>query len=175
MLKKDNIKDILAAVKADWQDVSESDIAFLVLCDTFDDKRTAHRLAYGRECRDVEAFCQKEGMRRLQEALRPFGIGADLRDTVSREQNKAELMQLLGKIKQAVHNGELEIRDALKMEADIRVKLNDKFDMDEGDRGRRIIVVPQKHDIICPHTHRECTYMPTKEACMKHYKLKEGK
>ena len=62
-------------------------------------------------------------------------------------------------------------KDAIKIEADIRVKLNDKFNIEEEEGQKRIIVVPQKHDIICKFTNRECSAMPSKEACMKYYNL----
>jgi len=93
---------------------------------------------------------------------------------VTREQNKNELLSLIKKAQKAAEDGLLDIKDALTMEKDIRVKLQDKFDMEQSEDERRILIVPQKHDIVCPHTHFECTYMPTKEACMKYYDLKEA-
>lgn len=97
----------------------------------------------------------------------------DLSGDITREQNKAGLLSLIDKAMEAAKNGEIDLKDALSMEKDIRVKLQDKFDMEKSEDERRIIVVPQKHDIVCPHSHRECTYMPTKEACMEFYNLKE--
>jgi len=93
---------------------------------------------------------------------------------ITREQNKTELLSLIERARRASENGDIDVKDALTMEKDIRVKLQDKFDMEKSEDERRIIVVPQKHDVVCPHTHRECTYMPTKEACMEHYNLKEA-
>ena len=60
---------------------------------------------------------------------------------------------------------------ASKVVLDARVKLNDKFNIEEEEGQKRIIVVPQKHDIICKWTSRECSAMPSKEACMKYYNL----
>lgn len=174
MLKDENIKDILKTARSSWSAASEKDIAFCVLCDTIEDKRVAYRLAYNTTSKDADTHFESENMKQLREALKPFGVGAVDEGVITREQNKTDLMQLLAKIKRAVNNGELEMRDALKMEADIRVKLNDKFDMDESDKKQHIIIVPQKHDYICPHTNRECSKMPSKDACMKYYNLKEA-
>ena len=60
---------------------------------------------------------------------------------------------------------------ASKVVLDARVKLNDKFNIEEAEGQKRIIIVPQKHDIICKWTQRGCSSMPSKEACMKYYKL----
>lgn len=173
MIKSDNIKDILETVRGTWPAASEKDIAFCILCDTIEDRSVAARLAYGLASKTAESRYDSENMKVLRDALRPFGVGALDEGAITREQNKTDLMQLLAKIKRAQSNGELEMRDALKMEADIRVKLNDKFDMDESDKKQHIIIVPQKHDYICPHTNRECSKMPSKEACIKFYNLKE--
>ena len=58
-----------------------------------------------------------------------------------------------------------------KTEADLRVKLNDKFGASEKTAEQYIIVQP-KFTNICPHTRREC-YEMTKEWAMEHYNLIE--
>ena len=113
-------------------------------------------------------------LQKLLGVLEPFGIGSVNEELITREQNKTELIRLLKEIKTLAESKKIDAKDAVKMEADIRVKLNDKFEMEESLSQKRIIIVPQKHDIICPHTNRECTSMPTKEACMKYYGLKDG-
>lgn len=174
MIRKDDIKNILSSVKSDYKGVTQKDIAFCVLCDVFADKGTAYQMIYGEVSADAEAFYSSAKIKKLLTFLQSFGIGAFNDSSLSKEQNKAELLALLSKIQVAVKKGDIETKDALKMEADIRVKLNDKFDMEESQGQRRIIVVPQKHDLICPHTNRECSQMPTKEACIKYYKIKEA-
>ena len=173
MMKNDDIKAILSSVSADWEEVSEHDIAFAVLCDTFEDKNLAYTLAYGGKCRDVELFYGNKKMERLMAVLRPFGVGRlSLADAMTSEENKQGLIDMLSKISEGVANGEISKRDALKIEADIRVKLQDKFDVETNEQQHRIIIVPQKKDMVCPHTHKECTQWPSKEDCIKHYKIK---
>jgi len=174
MIKHDDIKDILESVRKDWPSATEKDIAFAVLCDTYSDKGMAYKLAYGRAIANAAAFYKKPQVQKLLEILQPFGVGAVSEDIVTREQNKAELIRLLKSIKDLADDKKIDMKDAVKMEADIRVKLNDKFEMEESRKQKRIIIVPQKHDIICPHTNRECTYMPDKETCMKYYHLCEA-
>ena len=96
-------------------------------------------------------------------------------DDITFEENKQGLIKLLNQITKAKADGIMDTKDAFKLETDIRVKLNDKFDTAESTENKHIIVVPSKHDIICPHTNYECTFMPTKEACMKYYNIKDNK
>lgn len=58
-----------------------------------------------------------------------------------------------------------------KTEADLRVKLNDKFGAAEK-TAEQYIIVQKKFDFICPHTHREC-YQMTKEDAMSKWNLIE--
>lgn len=59
----------------------------------------------------------------------------------------------------------------IKTEADIRVKLNDKFGAAEKSN-EQYIIVQKKFDFICPHTRREC-YQMTKDDAMKKWHLIE--
>lgn len=174
MIKNTDIKDILKAVAPKWKKATNKDIAFAVLCDSLDDKQLAYSLIYGKSTKKTagkEHYASTE-MKELLKVLKPFGIGGDVAN-VTRDENKAELIRMLDKIKVLVSEKKLDEKDALKMETDIRVKLNDKFDMGNSDEQRRIIIVPQKHDYICPATHKECSKMPSKEACIEYYHLKE--
>jgi hypothetical protein len=171
MLKKRDIKEIIESVNAKGLSVDEKDVVFLILCDKIE-AGAAYVFAHGKETKDMPRYRGSKSIVALSEALLPFGVGSP-DEGITKAENKAELIKLLDKLKKAEENKEIEAKDALKIETDIRVKLNDKFEMEEEEGRKRIIVVPQKHDLICPHTHKECTYMPTKEACMKHYNLKE--
>lgn len=93
--------------------------------------------------------------------------------TITREENRQGFIELLAKIDEGLAQGRISFKDAMALEKDIRARLNDKFDMQKSDKERRIIVVPQKHLFICPHTNRECSNMPPKEVCMKYYNLVE--
>ena len=169
MLKKENIKTILGTVRQDWERCSEKDIAFAILCDTLEDKPLAYRLAYRKSDKNASDFYNTPRFKKLLGVLEPFGIGSVNNTSITKEENKNELLKMLDKIQIALDDGDLEPKDALKMQTDIRVKLNDKFEMEESQSQKRIIVVPSKHDIVCPHTNRECTFWPTRKACVRHF------
>lgn len=171
MLKKENIKMVLETVRADWEKADEKDVAFAILCDAFEDKTLAYRIAYRKTDKEADKFYQTPRFKKLLEVLEPFGIGNVNNNAITREENKNELLKMLDKIQEAVALHEIETKDALKMQTDIRVKLNDKFEMEESQKQKRIIVVPSKHDIVCPMTRRECNFWPTRKACVKHFGL----
>lgn len=171
MLKKENIKMVLETVRADWEKADEKDVAFAILCDAFEDKTLAYRIAYRKTDKEADKFYQTPRFKKLLEVLEPFGIGNVNNNAITREENKNELLKMLDKIQEAVSRHEIETKDALKMQTDIRVKLNDKFEMEESQKQKRIIVVPSKHDIVCPMTRRECNFWPTRKACVKHFGL----
>ena len=171
MIKKEDIKVVLDTVRTDWQSVSEKDIAFAILCDVLEDKTLAYRLAYRKSEKEAESFYNTPRFKKLLNVLEPFGVGIVDTNAITKEENKGELLKMLDRIDNLLNTGDLEPKDAIKMQTDIRVKLNDKFEMEESQKQKRIIVVPSKHDIVCPMTHRECNYWPTKKACCTHFGL----
>ena len=164
MISYNDIKDIINSLKTEGIEARVRDVAYLVMCDSFVDKGLAAKVAYQEEDKPSNKVLSM-----LAEKLKPFGIGAVT--TISKDENREELLKLLQWVQDAERDGTIDPKDAIKIEADIRVKLNDKFNIEEEEGQRRIIVVPQKHDIICKHTNRECSAMPSKEACMKYYNL----
>lgn len=164
MISYNDIKDIINSLKTEGIEARVRDVAYLVMCDSFVDKGLAAKVAYQEDEKPSNKVLST-----LSEKLKPFGIGAVT--TISKDENREELLKLLQRVQDAEREGTIDPKDAIKIEADIRVKLNDKFNIEEEEGQRRIIVVPQKHDIICKHTNRECSAMPSKEACMKYYNL----
>lgn len=91
---------------------------------------------------------------------------------ISKEENKAEIIALIDEIKAAERNGEIDKKDSLKMQADLRNKLDNKLESVSGD-ATQFIIVNQKFNSICEYCGREIS-VPTKEDLMKKYNLIEG-
>lgn len=91
---------------------------------------------------------------------------------ISFEQNKAELLRLLEDIERGKAAGTISEKDAIKLETEIRVKLNDKFNVTETEQEQCIIVQP-KCNHICEITRREC-WLQTKEYAMEKWNLIEN-
>lgn len=176
MLSNENINDIIKAARGTSDTANERDLAFLVLCDMYADKDAAFKVVYPERGGVTAAeYMTTDRIKAVLTAARPFGVGVEKGSSVSREENQEQLVRMLARIESAMDDGDIEPAQGLKMMADIRVKLQDKFDMDQSDDSQKhIIVVPQKHDYICPHTNRECSKMPSKDACMAYYGLSDG-
>jgi hypothetical protein len=93
-------------------------------------------------------------------------------EEITFEQNKAEIISLIKQTQDALANKEIEVKDALKIEADLRVKLNDKFSVSDTNQ-EQLVIVNCKYNAVC-----ECgreIYIPTKEDLIKEYNLIENK
>ena len=183
MITNANIEEIIKKVKDELnQQVTLRDVMFILNQGMFEDRKTAYKASFGEVTSDddLDVYIYSERIQKLIDLLKPFmggnlEDGAISEDDITFEENKQGLIKLLNQITKAKADGIMDTKDAFKLETDIRVKLNDKFDTAESTENKHIIVVPSKHDIICPHTNYECTFMPTKEACMKYYNIKDNK
>ena len=110
---------ILESVRIDWDKCDEKDIAFAILCDALEDKTLAYRLAYRKSEKDAAKFYETPRFKKLLDVLEPFGIGNVNNNAITKEENKNELLKMLDKIDQALSDGNLEPKDALKMQTDI--------------------------------------------------------
>lgn len=88
---------------------------------------------------------------------------------ISFEENRDALIAMLSDIEAMMNADQIEKKDAMKMMTDIRIKLNDKFNMKEQQVEQRIIVQP-KFSHICNHTHKEC-WLQTREFAIEHWHL----
>lgn len=66
----------------------------------------------------------------------------------------------------------IEPKDGMKMMTDIRLKLNDKFNIKEAQVEQRIIVQP-KFNHICETTRKECWLMTEDWAKRKYHLIKD--
>lgn len=175
MLGEKDISFILDNLRTEYSNADEREITFVALCSLYKDKKKAFRIAYGRDYnKDIRALCNSARIKKTREMLKQFGIGGVTTESVSKEQNKEALIKMIPQITAAMNDGAIDTDKGLKMIADIRVKLNDKFEMEEGAEKKRLIIVPAKHDIICRYTQRECSRMPSREACKEYYHLVDG-
>lgn len=172
MLNNEDITLILTSVKGEFSKATEKDVIFAILYSVLEDKDKAYKYAYHTKGDGKERY-ESAYFKPVITALEPFGIGGTNDKGITKEENKGEFVKLLDSVNQMLMDGKIEAKDAAKLEIDIRTKLNDKFNIEESLKQKRIIVVPQKHDIVCKYTQRECSYWPSKEACKEHYGLKD--
>lgn len=186
MLKVATIKQIIKDAKASgYEDAKEADVIFLILCDQLAYKELAYKYAYATDdTKQAEAHFASDEMRAVKDAMLANGyeddsdkdIKDDINNGLTKERNTQEYIRLIDRTEDAMRRKRITERDGLKLIGEYRKQLNDKFvGMEEENKEQRIVIVPQKHDYICPHTNRECYQWPSKEACMRKYNLIEQK
>jgi len=189
MITIEDIENIVSDLRGQTYKASKGDITFALLSGIVGNE-VASYLAFNTPVSNLPKYIKGTKLKCVRKALIGFGLLGDKpaastttqnekeipqgKREITKEENREALMAELDEISRLQRNGDLDAKDAVMARARIRFELNKNFEMDKSEDERRILIVPQKHDIVCPHTHFECTYMPTKEACMEHYNLKEA-
>jgi hypothetical protein len=173
-MDNEQIKKTIEHFKDEGYTIRVRDIAYILLSKMFVDGKTAYQCLFGAE--GYEDYEDDEMREKLEQYLSDEGLIRSIStddDTgeITFEENKKEMERLLAKTQQAMDDGLVDPKDALKIMADIRVKLNDKFKV-ESKKQDRMIVVERKFDYICPKYHVEC-YQLDKDFAMKKWNLIE--
>lgn len=166
-MNKEKISEIILICRENGYEVRVRDIAFILLCTHFDDENVAYGSLFGEaDALTVEAYSNSRHIVFLRNYLKENFFGSD---NITFEENKAYMLKLKKDTEYAMAHNEIEKKDALKILADISVKLNDKFGAKE-DIKDQIVVVNCKYNSICEGCGREI-YIPTKDELIKKYNL----
>lgn len=174
-MDNEQIKKTIEHFKDEGDTIRVRDIAYTLLSKMFVDNKTAYQCLFGSD--GYEEYAD-DGMRgKLEQYLSDAGYirsvsGDDGTGTITFEENRREMELLLKKTQQSMDGGLLDPKDGLKIMADIRVKLNDKFKV-ESKQQDRMIVVERKFNFVCPATRKEC-YQLDKEYAMEKWNLIEN-
>ena len=182
MITKEDIKKITDKCKEKGCDVKVKDIAFILLLDQFSDPSIPYRVLFESNVteKEVDDYLKSKNHTILKDCIAEENINIKLSayktnseptQDITFEQNKEALIKMLDKINEAVKNGELDTKDAIKAEKDIRVALNDKFGTFE-ETNKQFIFVEAKFNHICEWTRKEC-FLQTKEYAKKQWNLYE--
>lgn len=174
-MDNEQIKGTIEHFKESGDTIRVRDIAYTLLSKMFADSKTAYQCLFGSE--GYDEYADDEMRSKLEQYLSDAGYirsvsTDDDSGEITFEENKKEMERLLAKTQIAMEAGVIEAKDALKIMADIRVKLNDKFKV-ESKKQDRMIVVERKFDFVCPTTRREC-YQLDKDFAMKKWNLIEN-
>lgn len=175
-MDKEQIQSTIEDFRTKGKNIRVRDIAYTLLSKMFSDNNIAYQCLFGSD--GYEAYIADDMRAELEAYMTDMGyirnMSADS-DTggISFEENRREMEQLLRQTQKALDDGVIEAKDGLRIMADIRVKLNDKFKV-ESKQLDRMIVVEKKFDFVCPHTRHEC-YQLDKEEAMRRWNLVENK
>ena len=179
MITKEQIHDCVAFCEKQGYFIEESDIAYLLINREFKDRYKAYELTKSRGMPDeyVDNYDGSEKMACLRKYMNEHWakrkesvINTEtIEGAITFEENRDALINYLGEIQKLMNEKKIEPKDGMKMMTDIRLKLNDKFNIKEAQVEQPIIVQP-KFNYVCQYTHKECWLM-TEEWAKKQYHL----
>lgn len=161
----DDINKIIADCKGIGYNVRMSDIAYAMLAKNFKDITIPYTIFYGKGTSeaDIKKLDRSKNMKFLKKYIQTNFEDKDKNiKAVSNEsgndltfgENKEQLIKNLETIKKMKESGELDAKDFIKLDIEIRTKLIDKFKIEDNQNEQRIIVY-SKYDAICPYCHHE--------------------
>lgn len=194
------IQNIVDEAAKRGHDVTIRNIAYALMRVKFEDKLTAYMVIKGgapEKDSDVDAYDSMDGVQylvryftqdlapRVDESKKDSDIvkaiaemgkgGTDVEDPISFEENYAGAVEQLKRIEDLRNRCPVDdiktLKDLEKAESDLRVRLVDKFNVQEKEQ-KKWLVVPKVYDYVCPHTGHEC-YQIGKEEAMEKWNLIE--
>lgn len=196
-MKKSFIQKLVSEAQKRGYEVSIRNIAYALMRVKFDDKLTAYTVIMGHgpdKDSDVDTYDEMESIQFLirwfQKDLAPnmeeskstqdiikaiagCTPGGTDDDLISFEENYAGAVAQLKRIEalreQCPKEDIKTLKDLEKTESDIRVRLVDKFNVQEKEQ-KKWLIVPKVFDYICPWTRHEC-YQINKEDAMQKWHL----
>jgi hypothetical protein len=191
-MKQIKIENIIDDAKKYGHEATIRDVAYSLLRSVLDNDLMCYSVVFGtpQKDNDIECYERMEKVKFLikhfskllepEQVQRPEDILASLDknqkkdnaesvEDITFEENKAAMIELIQRTEDALAEGRIDTDKGLKIVADLRVKLNDKFKVDDKSTEQYIIVQP-KFNTICQHTRKEC-WLQTEEYAMKHWHL----
>lgn len=181
MITVKDIEKIIKDAKVMKLEASVRDISYVILFFEYCNATIAYKSIFNKDAGDkeIQKYDKSKVVNFLKSYIasnfsnkeeKPINTETILTD-ISFEENKAALISLLQEVQQAMIDGKIDYKDGIKMQTDIRTKLNDKFEVEKKE-GQQYVIVETKYNNICEHCHHEL-YIPTKEDLMKQYNLIE--
>jgi hypothetical protein len=159
------------------------DIAYVFLSRVFSDPALVYKLIFGDEDRDgyahsftitfLTSYINSNYPKTKSSAPTQEIKKVSSKRDITFDENKAYMLYLKDEVEKSMEAGDIEKKDALKLLAELSVKLNDKFNVSDNNK-EQLVVVNTKYDDICPYCSHEVTRnVISKEEAMKMYGLIE--
>ncbi len=172
MITNEQIRQAIEDCNEKGYPVRVRDISYILLCDKIEDRSAVYKMVFGMDedfnIDKAEDFDKSDSIINLRKyILSNFYNDLD----ISFEENKREMVRLIETAKLAMDEGWMKAGESLKLQTELRVKLNDKFKVSDENQ-EQMIVVNTKFNSICEHCGHEIS-VPTKEYLMEKYNLVE--
>lgn len=154
-IKNSDIKEIINICAANDFDVKAKDVAFVCLMMIIDDKETCWKSIFTTDKSNAAEYVKSDFYAFLKHKIEEKVNAKEYVDgDISFEENKQQIIELINETKNAQIRGEIDIKDALKIQADLRCKLNDKFNVSDTS-DNQLIIVENKFNAVCPYCKHE--------------------
>lgn len=186
MIDNSKISEIINKGKNLGLSVRVRDIAFAILQKHFSDAKVAYLSIFpdGKDDEKIDKYSNSKVINFISSQIdlemtanmvqkKKKKVELSSQDDISFEENKAEIIKLIEKTQKEEAEGKIKVSESLKIQTDLRVKLNDKFNIID-DSQESLVVVNKKFNDICPYCSHEIA-VPTKEDLMIKYNLVENK
>lgn len=170
VLSNEKINELIELGTKEGKPVRVRDISYILLSNCYEDKEVAYKSLFGASSDGFEEYKSSDVVKFLESKINKKDGKKAKGGDITFEENKSEIIKLIKETQDALEKGTIEPKDALKIQADLRVKLNDKFSVNETIQ-EQLVIVNCKYNSVC-----ECgreLYIPTKEDLMKEYNLIE--
>lgn len=185
MINNDVLNQILNEAKSEGIDAKVRDVCFALLSQHIEDKVIVFRCLFDSESKmpesQAEYYIKSKKVKCLEKIIKPHvknvvekpSSKKTKENSISFDENLAYMLNIKKETEEAMRSGEMDKKDALKILADITVKLNDKFNVNEEVKEQMVVVAP-KYDHICPVCSTEVSRRPiSKEEAIEMYDLVE--
>lgn len=181
MISNEQIKRTIEECAKANHIVNVRDISYALLCLHYEDSLVAYKCIFGNDYDYNQEYHNTYDQTATMSYLKTyveFNLMNDKKkktksEDISFEENKAEIIKLIKETQEALERGDIDAKDALKIQADLRVKLNDKFSVKDEIQDQ-VVIVSSKFDAVCGRCGAEVSRRPiSKEEAMEMYDLVE--
>lgn len=171
MIGKNELVSIIESGGKKHHDITVRDVSFVMLCSIYNDESIAYKSVFGASDMPYTEYVESAKVKWLRKHIKEnYATNKDDIEITFLE-NRNAMFKLIEDARKSFENKEIDANQLYNIEKDIRVKLNDKFKVQD-DTKDQIVVVETKYNHICERFHCEC-YLPTVEDLKKMYNLVE--
>lgn len=153
-LKNKEIKEIIDNCAVNGYSITAKDVSFALLTFLIDDVSVCWKSIFTTPSSNADGYCKDEMFKFLIEQIQEHFKEDKVEGDISFEENKQKIIELINETRTAQLRGEIDAKDALKIQADLRCKLNDKFDVKDTSNDQ-MIIVENKYNAVCPYCNHE--------------------
>ena len=182
MISAKNIETIFSDCGELGYDVEYKDIVYCLIVDVFEEPSIAYYSVFGGTLEEAKVkVIAYNGLGKITFLKAHLSLYTKKENAKSKkethsityDENLADFLSLRSEIREKMEHGEIDNLGGYKALLDISVKLNDKFKINDDNKGQ-VVVVETKYNDVCSYCQHEVARAPiTKEEAMKMYNLVE--